>query len=58
MDVIGRQGVSRVHTDEVLEDEVLNVTAASVALDHVHLVRFPGVDVAVGDVADVDAGTE
>lgn len=25
-------------TDEVLEDEVLDITAASVALDHVHLV--------------------
>jgi hypothetical protein len=45
-------------TDEVFKKEVLDVATASVALDHVHLVGRPGVDVAVGDVADVDVGAE
>lgn len=45
-------------TNEVLQKDILDVTAASVALDHVHLVRVPGVDVAVGDIADIDIGSK
>jgi hypothetical protein len=45
-------------TDEVLKKEILDVATASVALDHVHLVGLPGVDVAVGDVTDVDVGAQ
>lgn len=47
-----------VHTDEVFESDIGNGAAAAVALDHVHLVGGPGVDVAVGDVADVNVGGE
>jgi hypothetical protein len=45
-------------TDEVLQDQVGHCAAAAVALDHVHLVRGPGVDVTVEDVGDVDAGAQ
>ena len=45
-------------TNEVLEKDILDIAAASVALDHVHLVRIPGVDVAVGDVANINIGAK
>lgn len=40
-------------TDEIFENNIRNCTAATIALDHHHLVRVPGVDVSVGDVADI-----
>lgn len=40
------------HTDEVLQHEVGHGSAASVALDHIHLVRFPGVNITVDNVGD------
>ena len=41
------------HTDKVFEENVFYSSTASVALDHVHLVGRPGIDVAISDVADV-----
>lgn len=40
-------------TDEVLEENILDEAATSIALDQHHVVRAPGVDVAVSDVADI-----
>lgn len=45
-------------TDKVLQDQVGYCATAAVALDHVHLVRGPGVDVTVKDVGDVDVGRQ
>lgn len=33
--------------DEVLENDIFDIAAATIGLDHHHLVRFPGVDVLV-----------
>lgn len=52
----GFQILSLVHTNEVLQDNVRYGAATTIALDHVHLVGGPGVDVAVSDVADVNVG--
>lgn len=48
----------RAPTDEVLKHGVRNRTTATVALNHVHLVGFPGVDVTVQDVADIGVGSQ
>jgi hypothetical protein len=40
-------------TDEILENNIRNSATATIALDHHHLVRIPGVYVLVGDVADI-----
>lgn len=45
-------------TNEVLKNDVGYIARATIALDHHHLVRVPGVDIAVDNVADVGAGTE
>ena len=45
-------------TDEVFEDAVRYGTGSSVRLDHEHLVRLPGVDIAVGDFRDGGVCTE
>jgi hypothetical protein len=51
-------GSSMGRTDEVLQDQVGHGAATAVALDHVHLVRGPGVDITVNDVGDIDVGRE
>jgi len=45
-------------TDEVLENNIFDVAAATVRLDHHHLVRFPGVDVLVYNGGDGGVSTE
>ena len=46
------------HTDEVFQQNVGHRSITTVALDHVHLVGGPGVDVAVGDVGNVDSSRQ
>lgn len=40
-------------TNKVLEEDILDEAATSVALNQHHVVRAPGVDVAVSDVANI-----
>lgn len=44
--------------NEVLKQDVFNVSGAAVGLDHHHLVGLPGVDVAVFDLGDGCVGAE
>lgn len=46
------QSVSGATSQEVLKEDVLDVAASAVALEHVHLVATVGVDVAVVNVRD------
>ena len=45
-------------TNEVLEEDILGEAATSVALNQHHVVRVPGVNVAVSDVANVGIRAE
>lgn len=40
-------------TDEIFKDCIGNRSTSAIALDHVHLVGLPGVDVAIHNIADV-----
>lgn len=40
-------------TDEIFKDCIGNHSTSSIALDHVHLVGLPGIDVAIHNIADV-----
>ena len=43
-------------SNEVLEGNVINRTAATIGLEHKHLVSIHSVDIVVGDMMDIYTG--
>jgi hypothetical protein len=43
-------------SNEVLEANVINRTAATIGLEHKHLVSIHSVDIVVGDMTDIYTG--
>lgn len=56
--LINVETISRAPRNEVLEEDVLDVSRAAIGLDHIDLVTTIGIDVAVKDVLDRCIGSQ